>query len=171
MHPDELKDALEHAVAELNARDRYLLENNLSERCIAARIAIYLQIRVGNLAFVDCEYNKLGASPKELGVPEHCAQKRDKHGNAKVFPDIIVHARGLDGPNYLVVEIKKTTNRGGTECDELRVNAFLNAPYRYRCGAIVVCETRRRSDFAARVDKWITPDQQRTLDGRRLPVV
>ena len=42
-----------------------------------------------------------------------------------MVPDVIVHRRGHDGPNILVLELKKTTNpeRRGTR-DRERVRAF-----------------------------------------------
>ena len=36
-----------------------------------------------------------------------------EHGEALAVPDVIVHRRGQDGPNVLVLELKKTSNPAG----------------------------------------------------------
>ena len=40
---DEIRKLVNDALRETVDRDAYLLENDLSERCIAARLAIYLK--------------------------------------------------------------------------------------------------------------------------------
>jgi hypothetical protein len=95
-----------------------LLENDLSERCIASRLAMYLQAEFLDYS-VDVEYNRHGYIPKKLGLPDECANYWDELGRAFVVPDIIVHRRGSDGPNILVFEVKKTTNRNSRACDQL----------------------------------------------------
>lgn len=155
MSPLELKNSLIDALQELNTKDRYLLENDLRKRSIAARLAIYLQ-RDCEPFFVDVEYNRLGISAKLLGISEDCANYRDEHGEAKVFPDVIVHRRGPGGPNLMVLELKKTTNRRSPGCDRERVEAFLRPPFSYRCGALVTCESRPDREPGALLSEWIT---------------
>lgn len=55
-----LKETLEKfnkALYEFCDKENYLLENNLSERCIAHKLAEYLKEEFGGVD-VDCEYNK-----------------------------------------------------------------------------------------------------------------
>ena len=141
METPAVYERLERAVAVLNAEDRYLLEKDLSERCIAARLAMYLQPLFPDHS-VDVEYNRAGDTPKRLDLPADCANYRDDDGRSLVVPDIIVHNRGAEGPNLLVVELKKTTNPEGPECDRRRIAAFVGQ-LGYQCGALVVCETRQ----------------------------
>lgn len=72
---------------------------------------------------VDVEYNRDGEPPKRLGLPPDCANFNEE-GEALVVPDVIVHRRGHDGPNILVLELKKTTNREPRNCDRERVRAL-----------------------------------------------
>ncbi len=133
--------------------DRYLLENDLSERCIASRIAMYLQTLFPDY-HVDVEYNRVGMSPKRLNLPEICANYRNADGSALVVPDVIVHQRGERGPNLLVLELKKTSNPLGVDCDRQRILAF-RKQLGYDYGAIIECETRRGHEAGIRIVDWL----------------
>jgi hypothetical protein len=122
MDESEVRRKLEDALRRLAADDRHLLENDLSERCIASRLAMYLQPDFRDWA-VDVEYNRDGDTPKRLGLPKECANYVNQAGEALVVPDVIVHRRGPAGPNMLVLELKKTTNR-------CRANAIAGASTR-----------------------------------------
>ena len=130
MERDDVRRRLDAAAARLVHDDGYLLANNLGERCIAARLAMYLQGEFPDHA-VDAEYNRDGDTPKRLGLEEECANDRDENGESLVVPDIIVHRRGPDGPNILVLEVKKTSNPAPRDCDRARIHAF-RAQYGYR---------------------------------------
>src|SRR5260370_3097907 len=108
MDSGEVRKRLDSALAQLVDRDRHLLENNLSERCIAARLAMHLQNLFDDLS-VDAEYNRQGGEPKKLGLPDECANKRDEDGKACGIPDVIIHTRGSEGPTLLVLEFKQRT--------------------------------------------------------------
>ena len=152
MDAASVRSRLDEALRNLEDADKYLLTNNLGERCIASRLAIYLQERFPNYS-VDAEYNRQGSSPKRLGLPEECANYRDDTGEALVVPDIIVHRRGPEGPNVLVIEVKKTTNPDLRGCDRQRVRAF-RSQLGYFFGALVLCETRPRHQPAANLTEW-----------------
>ena len=140
MNAHEAQQRLENAIQQLVRFDRHLLENDLSERCIASRLAMYLQAGFPDHS-VDIEYNRHGNTPKKLGLPEDCANYWDEQHLAFVVPDIIVHNRGPGGPNILVLEVKKTTNRNSRACDHERILAF-RAQLGYSFGALIECETR-----------------------------
>ncbi len=165
MKTGEVRARLTKAVARLNARDGYLLQNDLSERCIASRLAMYLQ-PLFRAHVVDVEYNRAGAEPKRLNLPDECANFRDADGRSLVVPDIIVHRRGPEGPNLLVVELKKTTNPDGPECDRKRVHAFVSQ-LGYACGALVACETRPGHNNEATVLHWCTGGRRTSRCSRR----
>lgn len=69
-------------------------------------------------------------------------------------PDVIIHRRGADGPNLLVIEIKKTSNPAGLDCDRLRIAAFREQLH-YSFGALVECETDFPNEPAIRITEWI----------------
>lgn len=152
MERQDVEDRLNRALRRLAEEDRYLLENNLSERCIAARLAMHLQPEFPEHK-TDAEYNRKGRAPKRLGLPEECANYIDENGDALAVPDVIVHQRGEDGPNVLVLELKKTTNPDGLDCDRTRVLAFRDELH-YEFGALIECETRRRRGVGVRVAEW-----------------
>ena len=65
MTNDEARDCLERASARLRREDRHLLMIDVSERCIAARLAMYLREYFRNYD-VDVEYNRHGEDTKQL---------------------------------------------------------------------------------------------------------
>ena len=93
MEYPEVERRVEEALRAFQQQDRYLLEHNLSERCIAARVAFHLQRSFPEYS-VDVEYNRAGDVPKRLELPEECANSVDDDGRALVVPDVIVHHRG-----------------------------------------------------------------------------
>lgn len=153
MECDEVRGRLEAALQTLVASDAYLLTHNLGERCIASRLAMYLQDRFPEHA-VDAEYNRAGDTPKRLGLAQDCANYRNEHGESLVVPDVIVHRRGLDGPNVLVLEVKKTSNPVPRERDLARILAF-RACYGYEFAALIECETRGGRKPAADISRWL----------------
>jgi hypothetical protein len=153
MERDVVRGRLEAALQRLVANDAYLLAHNLGERCIAARLAMYLQQEFPDHN-VDAEYNRDADTPKSLDLPEDCANYRDEHGESLVVPDVIVHRRGPEGPNILVLEMKKTSNPVPRDCDRARIHAF-RAQYHYEFAALIECETRAGRDPAVGVVDWL----------------
>ena len=153
MEHHDVRTRLDAALSRLVAQDAYLFANNLLERCIAARLAMYLQHEFPE-HHVDVEYNRDADTPKRLGLPDECANDVDEHGESLVVPDVIVHRRGPDGPNILVLEVKKTTNPAPIHCDSIRIRSF-RAQYGYEFAALIVCETRAGRAPAALVSEWL----------------
>ena len=97
MELHEVRERMSAALAAFMVSDQYLLEHDLSERCIAARVALHLQ-QVFPEYLVDVEYNRVGRPPKRLALREVCANYRNKDGKALAVPDVVVHRRGPEGP-------------------------------------------------------------------------
>lgn len=154
MDENHVKEVLKRAMARLRDADRYLLEIDLSERCIAARLAMYLQEQLEEYA-VDVEYNRAGEAPKRLGLPEECGNYYADDGVHLAVPDLIVHRRGAAGPNLLVVEMKKTTNPQTQECDRMRIHAF-REQLGYEFGALLTFETRPDREPEVLLEEWIS---------------
>ena len=114
-------DALKH-------HDRQLLENDAHERTICARLAMYLQFVFPGY-HVDVEYNRHGMDPKRIGV-------NPEGGEERVFPDVIVHHRGNDDSNLLVMELKKSTNPESRDADRRKLNHLVEE-YRYEFAVLV----------------------------------
>ena len=95
------------ALTDLLKSDEYLLQVNANERAISFRLATHLRSYLPEWD-IDCEYNRDGVEPKRirhLGLNPHA----DDDEGQTVFPDIIAHRRGTRD-NYLVIELKKSTN-------------------------------------------------------------
>ena len=127
MNQDEVFQRLIHAIQRLSERDYELLVRDVNERSITHRLGMYLQEEFPEMD-VDCEYNRSDFDPKVL----ECYPKQTHTDNTDattVFPDIIVHKRGPQGPNLLVIEAKKATNKDDRDKDKLKAyknDALLN---------------------------------------------
>lgn len=70
---------------------------------------------------MDVEYNRHIDDPKRLQLPRRDALD-DEVRATTVFPDIVVHLRGTDDHNLLVLEVKKPGE--SLEYDERKLRAF-----------------------------------------------
>lgn len=111
----EIEKRVTVALEKLCEVDGYILREDLNECTINHRIACHLQDQFPEW-HVDCEYNRDGNRVKELELPRNSVSWHDTEAKS-VFPDIIIHRRGPDGPNLLVIEVKKTSNRSDTGHD------------------------------------------------------
>ena len=154
MEPQTVRQILEESLRELVKKDGHLFENDVNERTIAARLAIYLQPRFPEYS-VDADYNRDGNRPKRLAVlTRECDGYRNEKDESLAVPDLIVHRRGPGGPNLLVLEIKKTTNRDKGGCDRFRLLAF-REQLGYTYGALIICETRKGRSADAAITEWL----------------
>ncbi len=134
MEITEIKARYEKALKVFLDEEIYLLENDVSERAMAHKLAEYLSDQFPDFD-VDCEYNRNGKKPKYVQVNFNEALTSEveklvvkaikwreilKKGENEymdndippitfsTFPDIIIHQRGENYPtNILVIEIKK----------------------------------------------------------------
>jgi hypothetical protein len=159
MSDDEIISLVEGSIRHFYAEDAWLLENNLSERSIAHKLAECIQIRIKGYK-VDCEYNgamsnyyskkKIHILTDELrayGLLRETDEidEEEDFVERSVFPDIIVHKRGDNSHNVCVVEIKKNTSRVSPEYDRLKLKAYtskkLGNTLCYKLGIFLVFET------------------------------
>jgi len=118
--PDEI---LRQALDLLIQRDHELFEFDVNERSLTHKLAEYLQPLFPDW-YVDCEYNREGhEDTKSLDLPVEGTTTEDTEART-VFPDIIVHRRGIPD-NLLVIEVKKSTNPNRKR-DFQKLEAFKN---------------------------------------------
>ncbi len=137
-----LDEVLYGAMHDLYKFDLYLIRHmgksgnetehiHVSERSIVFRYGLYLQDRITKTIFenynIDCEYNRNIYSRKS-----YCG------GNGNIlgcYPDIIIHKRGTNDDNLLVIEVKTWWNTN-TEHDEdkLRDLTRQTSDYKYEYG-------------------------------------
>lgn len=112
---ERLKEIFEECIQQLYDNDFYLIEYDVHENAVSNRLAIYLsQYKEFDGYNIDREYNKNRHDQKRL-------QHRD---NKPVRPDIIIHKRGDNSDNLVVIELKKK----GRGSDLERVRDFTNDP-------------------------------------------
>lgn len=119
---NEIENKVLRAINRLKQDDFYLLENNLNECSINHKLAWHLQIEFPEW-HVDCEYNKQWEKIKELDLPKDKIDWTDTESKT-VYPDIIVHRRGGNGPNLLAIEVKKSSNKSDRKHDYNKLEQY-----------------------------------------------
>jgi hypothetical protein len=107
---DDAASRLNRAIGRFIARERSLIVHDPSERSLTHRLAIYVEEQFPSWN-VDCEYNRIGDVPKRVSQIMERNVSANSSDAVTVFPDIVVHVRGTEGPNLLVIEAKKATSR------------------------------------------------------------
>lgn len=139
---DKLRNVIQRAFEKLLENDSFLLENDLHERTISHWFAVYLNDEIQD-SFpkekynVDCEYNrdvtrKDGNAKKVLLLKDDINKEFQKTSSkaleyfaeGSVYPDIIVHKRGSNANNLLVIEIKKSNSRVDSNFDKHKLKAY-----------------------------------------------
>jgi hypothetical protein len=135
---DHVKEKVERSVRVLRTRDSFLLEHAAHERSITHKLAEYLQAEFSDYN-VDCEYNKHGLATKLL--PRECEERAREF----VYPDIVVHARGNDDSNLLVVEAKLGNRATIPDCDAIKLIEFTkpDGEYHYQLGLFIGFDEQR----------------------------
>jgi hypothetical protein len=144
---NELASRLACAFNAFFANEDALLDVDASERSITHKLAEYMQKEFqGKGLDVDCEYNRHGRNPKRLGDLHSGVVGADDQEAKTVFPDIVVHLRGSDKCNVLVIEVKKSTSSGDCSKDILKLKAFTKqlGEYRYQVGLFVLIDMEKK---------------------------
>jgi len=144
MNSEVIESSLYSSIDQLFRNDLFLLTYDVHERTIAHRLAIYLEYRFAGF-HVDCEYNN--------DLDSETGRKQVYYSNNSsgtgAYPDIIVHHRGLNGPNHnlLVIEIKKNSSATNEiDRDREKLYSYTASDGRshlsYARGALVVLEVK-----------------------------
>ena len=141
---DELKNIISCAINDFNLHHKYLIEKDVSERCICSAFARCIEKQLPNEEeyrdiFVDVEYNR--GSKGDERAPKRLHDKN-------IVADLIVHKRGQDNKhgfyNLICIEMKKSTDRRGFEVDKKRLREMVSYDYGfiYRCGYMIIADMR-----------------------------
>ena len=167
MTEEEIKNRLNKAIDRLYVKDWYLLKNKVHERSITHKLAEYLQDLFPDYD-VDCEYDRDKENPdgnfkkqihelitKELKNRKQSITKIPSEGwinddelgqyigiwHRNFYPDIIIHKRGTNRHNLLIIEAKKAD--GNTDFDKKKLVAYtkstdsLGNKLRYKLGVLI----------------------------------
>jgi hypothetical protein len=119
-------DKVVGALGEFYARETHLLENDLGERTLTHRLAVYLEAPFRGWE-VDCDYNRLGE--RTLLLPKGSIVSTDDHLGKSIFPDIVAHRRRVP-ENLLAIDVRKAANHQPPEHDRHKLRA-LTDPHRW----------------------------------------
>ena len=131
------------ALTDFYARDHMLFRDkdeslSVSERAMAARIGIYLEMHrsiIGSFddLSIDLEYNRNFNAPKSI----YSLFNRQRRN---VIPDLLIHKRNSNDDNLLVIEFKKgTPPYSERQNDEEKLRYFTDShnEYRFRFGMYI----------------------------------
>jgi hypothetical protein len=137
---------------------------SVGECAITHRLAVHLERILQKHGYpnketpisVDCEYNRHRGAIKQQVVKDKLRArveelkdrilKEDPEKEGwyvfSVFPDIIVHERGVDTNNLVAIEVKRASNSPDDELDCIKLHLFTiqheDYGYRYILGATVI---------------------------------
>lgn len=128
----DLHQKVRIALRALFCKDARLLDLDVHEQSITHSLANHLQSQFEDLD-VDCEYNRHGEDPKKLG-------------DNTIIPDIVVHQRGCDCSNALVIEVKKS-NSDRAKKDEHKLSGLTDREcgYGYSLGMFLEIDVRSKA--------------------------
>lgn len=134
-----LETLMEKAFDMLYETDAYLFFRSVHENAIVFRFGHYLQDLMDqtgefNDFNLDFEYNRNGYDPKRIPM-------RSRNG---ARPDLIIHKRGSNDCNLMVLEFKPHQN-GITATDKRKIKEFVDPKgvYKYFGGKSIVFGQRR----------------------------
>jgi hypothetical protein len=136
-----INGCIEAALDELYDKDLHLLLYRVHERTIVFRFGHYLQNKLdAHEVFkqynLDFEYNRNGRQPKRIPT-------RSRNG---AYPDLIIHRRGLNTHNLLIMEFKPYWERNvDDDCDKILQFVDKNGNYKYQFGQSIIFGENRQS--------------------------
>ncbi len=167
---DSIRRAVLRSISQLQERDHSLLKDGANERSISHKLGCYLSRELPDWG-VDCEYNRdhhdERVLAKKLGIRAQSIRSDDTSGTT-VYPDIVVHQRGTNDNNWLVVEIKKDANEQGAQQDKAKLEKFVEQLH-YKYGLFINFQTGRNTRNGEldwlRGDHWIRESFPKVFEG------
>ena len=138
---NKLEKLIETALDELYEKDQYLLEHDVHERTIIFRFGHYLQNLMDDIGEfqtfnLDFEYNRNGQDPKRI-------PQSPQNG---ILPDLIIHRRGSNKYNLLVLKFKTPWNTNvEDDCKKLQQLVDIHGTYSYLCGKSILLGMSREN--------------------------
>ncbi len=117
-----LEKLIKKSLDDLYQNDQDLLKRKVAERDLTGLFAHYFRNNMKDTAIaeynVDCEYNRDGYGMKKID-------------GTLVYPDFILHKRGTNESNLLIIEFKTWWNSDNRE-DIEKLKAMMSEWYRYQ---------------------------------------
>jgi hypothetical protein len=135
MNDEEIRHSIARALERLLGEQPSLDFHHVHERSTAHRLAVQMEPEFPGWN-IDCEYDRSEQMQKLLVGIQECSEERRTD---RIFPDIIVHHRGVNGleHNLLVVEMKKNSEED--RCDFLKLCGLTDPgkPFVYQLGVYI----------------------------------
>lgn len=128
---NDLEYIIKKSIKELYNQDKILFNNNISEMCLVYNFAKYFEKNLINTKWseynIDIEYNR------------NCNKLKSLEFQKSNFPDLILHKRGSNNFNELVIEFKKWNNRQNKtlERDRKKLKGFMRE-YNYKRAVLII---------------------------------
>lgn len=146
---EDIERCINRALDLLYENDEYLImhggivqEDHVSERGIVFRFGVYFdwlfRQSISRNYHIDAEYNRDIYEKKQMPKQDNPEEMKN------CYPDFIVHRRGRNDNNLLILEFKTWWNKDQNE-DKNRVQYFIDPKnqYKYQFGATVLLEKQR----------------------------
>ena len=114
MEYSKIIQKVDRSIRQLLKNEQANLERNISERNLSSHLAFYFKRRFNEFD-IDPEYNgsidyktnyKKGLEIAEYKI-NRIKKERNDNNFYRITPDIIIHKRGVDEKNLVVIEVKK----------------------------------------------------------------
>lgn len=124
-----LEQLIKKSLDDLYQNDKYLIDHKVAERDITHRFAHYFENNMQGTDVsqynVECEYNRDGYGIKQV------------YGNY-VYPDFILHKRGSNEDNLLIIEFKTWWNPdNNTDIEKIQSMMHPQLRYKYKYGCCI----------------------------------
>ena len=125
-----LEQLIKRSLDDLYQNDKYLIDHKVAETDITHRFAHYFENNMQGTDVaqynVDCEYNRDGHESKRLD-------------GSLIYPDFILHKRGHNDDNLLVIEFKTCWNTDtGEDIKKIEKMMSPNGRFKYRYGYSII---------------------------------
>lgn len=123
------------ALKDFYARETYLLDKDLGELALTHRLAVHIEHQFADWD-IDCDYDRLG--DRMVLLPHGTIVSTDDHLGKSIYPDIVVHRRGVP-ENLLAIEVRKALNHQPLEHDQHKLRALTDPRlwFAYGIGALL----------------------------------
>lgn len=162
MDTEQILFFINQAIANLFESEKDILERGLNERILSSRFADYLR-PLFNEFDVDPEYNGDIDKPndrKALDIAKNrlteIGYKPNQKNNYKLSPDIIIHKRGSNENNLVVIEVKKDSSpERDKDYDLIKLEHltidYLGNHYNYELGVAIIFGTGKNTGSSTKI--------------------
>ena len=150
----QIANVVNIAINSFNQNERYLIEKDLSERCICSKFATYIEKALRNTELseyvIDVEYNR-GSRGNEYAAKQL--------GDRKIVVDLIAHKRGYDTEigfdNLFCIEMKKEYKKPDLTSDKERLKIMTDrySGFGYKVGFMILAKAdKKREEYGLYIE-------------------